>query len=67
MAEETVEESNRARNVSINPTMAEETAEESNRAKESNSLAAQRDNAKQEQRKNRPDRDTGNINDDRDT
>ena len=32
---------------SINPTMAEETAEESNR------LAAQRDNARQEQRKNR--------------
>ena len=36
MAEETAEESNRARNFSINPKMAEETAEE----------AAQRDNTK---------------------
>ena len=36
IAEETAEESNRARSFSINPTMAEETAKE----------AAQRDNAK---------------------
>ena len=53
MAEETAEELNRARNFSINPTMTEETAKESNRAEESNRLVAQRDNAKEEQHKNR--------------
>ena len=43
MAEETAEESNRARNFSINPTMAEETAEEAAQRDTTKRLGAQRE------------------------